>query len=79
MAEVVVATRQDTVFGDRRVITADLTSVDNADTFTSGLQRVDAAHFQPLTAAAVGMTIVGGTITFANAGTLAGKLLVIGT
>lgn len=80
MAAVTVAARVDTVFGDKKIITCDISSVDDADTMVTGLQSIDNVLFVPQTAVAVGATVSGGTITFkVAAGTLAGKLTVIGT
>ena len=80
MAAVVVANRVDTIAGDKRVIYADLSSVDNADTWVTGLQKIDWFHLAPEVSTATGGTISGGTITFAVAsGTLAGKAIVHGS
>jgi hypothetical protein len=80
MAAVTAANREDTVWGNKRVVIADLSSVDDADTWATGLQKIDAFHFTPQTAVATGATFSGGTVTFAvAAGTLAGKALAIGT
>lgn len=80
MAEVTVANRVDSYIGDRRAIYADISSVDDNDTMVTGLQKIDQVIFTPQTAVTRGATVSGGTITFKiGAGTLAGKLLVIGT
>jgi hypothetical protein len=79
MAAVTVANRVDSYVGDRRAIYADVSSVDDADTMVTGLNSIDQVLFVPQTAVAVGATVSGGTITFkVAAGTLAGKLLVLG-
>lgn len=80
MAAVVVGGREETVFGNKRVVIFNVSSVDDTDTLVTGLQDVDFFIFTPQTAVAVGGTIVGGTITFkVAAGTLAGNVLVVGT
>ena len=70
--------RIDTVFGNKRVVIADLTSVDNGDTWDSLLTTIEFAVFTPTTSAANGMTISGGVITFANGAGLEGKIMAIG-
>lgn len=83
MAEVVVANREDTYMGNKKVIFADLSSVDNNDTFTTGLQKIDNVDFTKSTAAVgtdVGATVSGGVVTFkVESGSLAGKVMVVGT
>lgn len=75
--------RSDTVMGNKRVAMAALTSVDNTDTWDSGLALVEQVIFTPTTAGAGtqwGATTSGGTVTFAiESGTLAGKVMAFGT
>jgi hypothetical protein len=79
MAAVTVANRVDTIFGNKRLIMADISVVANANTMVTGLQNIDSVIFVPQTAVATGATLSGGTITFIiAAGTLAGKLMVVG-
>jgi hypothetical protein len=67
------------VMGQQKVIFATLASVSNADTYATGLTTIDHVNMTPTTAVAVGCTISGGTITLANAGTIALSLMVYGT
>lgn len=82
MAAVTVANRQDLVFGNKRVIIADLSSIDDADTWDTGLQLVEALTLTPTAAAAttqMGATKSGGTITFkCESGSLAANAVAIG-
>lgn len=70
--------RIETVFGNKRVIIADLTSVDTGETWDSLLTTVEFAVFTPTTAAANGITFSGGVVTFINGAGLAGKVMAIG-
>lgn len=79
MAAITVASRVDTVMGNRRVIFAAISNVQNGFTMATGLQAIDLVEVTPTTAAAVGATTAGGTITFVTGATLAGQLMVIGT
>lgn len=80
MPAVTIANLQNEYFGGRRVLFADISSVDDNDTWQTGLQKIDGMHFTPQTAVATGATISGGTITFKiAAGSLAGQAVVIGT
>jgi hypothetical protein len=72
-------TRKEWVAGNKRVVVADLTSVGNTETWSSGLSVIDFAVFMPTTAVANGLTISGGTVTFANGSDLAGKIMVQGS
>jgi hypothetical protein len=83
MPAVVVANRQDFVMGNQRAMSADLSSVDNADFFQTGFSTVSHVSFTAATAAAgtqVGVTRSGGLLTFqVESGSLAGMILVLGT
>lgn len=72
-------TRKEWVAGNKRVVVADLTDVDNTETWESGLGVIDTALFQPTTAYVHGLTVSGGTVTFANGAKLAGKIRVEGS
>lgn len=72
-------TRKEWVSGNKRVVVADLTSVGNTETWTSGLGIIDSAIFMPTTAGANGLTVSGGVVTFANGGDLAGTIRVEGS
>lgn len=72
-----------TVMGNKRVLFADLTGVADGLTYVTEFQNIVNVDFIKTTAAAgtdVGATVSGGTITFkVESGTLAGKLMVVGT
>jgi hypothetical protein len=70
--------RIETVFGNKRIVFADLTSVDNAETWDSLLTTVEFAVFFPTTNVANGLTVSGGVVTFANGSALAGKIMAVG-
>lgn len=79
MAAVTEASRiEGIVFGNKRIIIAELTSVDNTDTWATGLSEIHYCSGTAQTNAAVGMTKSAGTITFANTGSLAVNMIVIG-
>jgi len=70
----------DSSAGNLRMRTADLTSVDDTDTWDSTLNTIVFWTFVPATAVAVGGTVSGGTITIKVAsGTLVGKITAWGT
>ena len=73
MAEVVAANVSHSVQGNKRLLYADLTSVANGSTWTTGFARIDSIDFVPTTNASFGITVSGGTLTFVTGGTLAGK------
>lgn len=83
MAEVTIANRRDTVWGDNRVARADLSSIDTNDTWTTGFQTIEQVIIGPSAAGAatqIGYTVSGGTITFkVESGSLAGQFTVIGS
>lgn len=83
MAAVTVANRTDSVFGNRKIVFADLSSVDNNDTWATGLQDIDICIITPTAAAAttqMGATTSGGTVTFkCESGSLACAAMVVGT
>lgn len=72
-------TRKESVFGNKRVVVADLTSVGNGETWDSKLGVIDFAVFMPTTNVANGLTVSGGTVTFVNSSDLAGKIMVWGS
>lgn len=84
MADVAVTagSRRDIVAGNIRMVKADLTSVDNTDTWLPGFRIIEHFEFTPTLAAATtqwGATYSGGTVTFAvESGTLAGSAVVWG-
>ena len=83
MAAVTEANRVESVFGNRKIIFADLSSVDNNDTWATGLQDIDFVGVGPSAAGAgtqIGYTVAGGIVTFkVESGSLAGQAFVIGT
>lgn len=78
MPAVTQDSRVDTVEGNHIVAYVKLSSVDNADTYDTGLKEITSAQFNAETNAAVGFTVSGGTITFANAGTLIVRGRIVG-
>lgn len=75
-------TRRDIVAGNIRIVKADITSVDNTDTWSPGLRIIEHFDFRPTTAGAAtqwGATISGGTVSFlVESGTLAGSAIAYG-
>lgn len=82
MAAVTVANRQETVFGNKRVVIADLSSIDNNDTWDTGLLKCEGVYFTPTAAAAttqMGATRSAGIVTFkCESGSLAANAVAIG-
>jgi hypothetical protein len=82
MAAVTQDSRFDTVEGNHVVAYVKLSSVDNTDTYDTGLSELVSAQFNAETNAAVGYTVstVSGQqrITFANAGTLIVRGRIVG-
>lgn len=82
MAAVTEANRQETVWGNKRVVIADLSSIDNNDTWDTGLETVEAVLFTPTAAGAttqMGATRSAGTVTFkCESGSLAANAVAIG-
>ena len=83
MAAITAAARKDTVLGNMRVIFADFSSIDNNDTYVTGLQDIDFVGLGPTAAGAgtqMGYTVSGGTITFkVESGSLAAQAMIFGT
>ena len=80
MAAVTVNRRRSVVFGNKRVVLADVTSAANGDTFVTGLKIIDSASVEPSTAVSLGFTKSGGTITLASAAGAANvQVIAIGT
>jgi hypothetical protein len=77
------ASRQQTVFGNKRVVIARLTGVGNAATYDTGLSNIDYVSVTPETATAgqaVGCTFSEGTITFAvEGGTPTVNIMAVGS
>ena len=81
MAEVTVAGLTHDYWGGRRVMLATLSSVDNNDIWTTGMQAIDMVLLVPTVSTSnVGYTVSGGTVTFKiESGTLTGLAIAIGT
>jgi hypothetical protein len=79
MAAVTVGAQEFSVFGNKRVSIYQLSNVQNGFTLATGFNNISYVDFAPTTSASYGVTISGGTITFATGGTLAGRALVIGS
>ncbi len=79
MADATIANRRDSVFGDRRVILADITTAASGDTWVTGLSRIDFVGFTPPTAITHGATFSGGTVTFLSAAVTNASALVVGS
>lgn len=77
MAAATENSRNEWVAGNKRCVSANLT-VDNTYTYVTGLGRIDALSVTPTTAAALGATYSGGTITFASGGSLTCNVIVHG-
>ena len=72
MAAVTVNRRRTVVFGNKRVVLADVSIANNGDTFATGsLHIIDTASAESSTTGAVGFTKSGGTMTFATGGAIA--------
>lgn len=67
MAEVTVNTTYQHVFGDRRVVTADISLATTGDTFTTGLTSIEAFSLTGGSAAVTNATKSGGVITITSA------------
>lgn len=84
MAAVTAASRQEWVSGNKRYVIATLSSVDNTDTWDTGLRLVEHFEFTPTTSTAGsqwGATRSAGTVTFNVEGgddTLTGTAIAIG-
>ena len=65
--------------GDLVVVTADLSNLDNGETFTvPHISKIKAWHASATTDAAIGGTVSSNVITFANTGTLSAMIEVKG-
>lgn len=79
MTEVTVANVRKSVFGNEIVVTADLSSVGNAETWTvPHLTNINHMTFTCTTDDDTGATISGNVITFANGASIAGTCRVYG-
>ena len=77
MAAITASTSVVTVFGNKRIYTATLGSIADADTHVTGLHRIEAAFTQITDAAAAAdaltvTAVTTGTLTFGVAGTISG-------
>lgn len=79
MVEVSATNIQLHSMGDLRVVTADLTSVGNAETFTvPHLRKIVHWTFSCTTDDETGGTVSGNVITFANGAAIEGSIAVLG-
>jgi hypothetical protein len=78
MADATIANRRDSVFGDRRVILADITTAQTGDEWVTGLSIIDFVGFTPNTAITHGATFSGGTVTFHSAAVTNASAFVVG-
>lgn len=80
MAAATVNRRRSVVFGNKRVILADVSIAANGDTLDTKLKLLDSASAESSTTGAVGITTSGGTITFVTGGAIANiKVIAVGT
>ena len=70
MAAATVNRRRSVVFGNKRVVLADVSIAANGDTFATGLHIIDSFSVDSSTTGAIGATKSGGTITFASGGAI---------
>jgi hypothetical protein len=68
MAAVTVDRSRTAVFGNRRVRLATVDIAADADTWVSGLRRIESLSAISETNAAIGATFSGGTVTFQTGG-----------
>lgn len=78
MAAVTVANRREIVMGSIRAIAATVTIANNGDTWATGLGKVQYVQAEPTTAAAMGATKSGGTVTFVTGGALVADVIAYG-
>lgn len=78
MAAVTVNSQVRTVFGNKRAVMASVQVATTGDTWNTGLSSINHAEATPSTAIVSGLTISGGTITFAQAADTAVQVLAIG-
>lgn len=64
--------RDDVVVGNKRMILLEGDIGADADTYVTGLHRIDSANFSSPTNNAIGCTYSGGTLTFQTGGAEAG-------
>lgn len=68
--------RTETVEGNHAILYCNVTW-GNGDTFATGYDGILAAMFEPITAAAHGITQSGGTLTLVSGGSLTGNLRIV--
>jgi hypothetical protein len=76
MAAVTINRRRSAVFGNKRVIMADISIAANGDTFDTKLKIIDSASVDSSTTGAIGATKAAGVLTFATGGAIANALVV---
>jgi len=78
MAAATVTNRREHVWGDSRVVHADVVIAASGDTWITGLKKVMAVSGEPTTNASMGITKSGGTLTFVSGGALTMSVIAIG-
>lgn len=79
MAAVTVTNFVDTVFGDRRIATANINVATSGDTWVvPNMNTINAVSAERSSAANIGVTFTGNTITFLSAADTAISVIVIG-
>lgn len=78
MAAVTVNSSETTVFGNKRAVMASVQVATTGDTWNTGLSSISHAEATPSSAIGSGLTISGGTITFAQAADAAIQVMAIG-
>lgn len=80
MAAVTLNRRRVAVFGNKRIVTADISIANTGDTYNTGLKFIDSASVDGGSAAVNSFTKSGGTLTLATGGAVTNALVIaIGT
>ncbi len=77
-AATLVGKRRVTIWGDKRVVMAQVTMATSGDTYVTGLKAVQQLSCEPTTAVASGTTFSGGTVTFIGTGPITFNLIAVG-
>lgn len=78
MAAVTVNSQQRTVWGNKRVVLANVNVATSGDTWVTGLTTITTVLTEPSSAIVHGATHSGGTVTFLNAADTSVDVAVIG-
>lgn len=68
MAAVTVNSREDSVFGNKRAVLANVSAAATGDTWVTGLNIIQGLAAIPPSSTAVTPSVSGGTVTFAYSG-----------